>query len=82
MDFIRSLDPKLVSSVVTIGLSRAVLAVGGDPVGDPLWNSLIALALGAIVGWVWPNEASHLRDVRKDPQLAARDSEATLLGKQ
>lgn len=66
MGFIRNLDAKLVSSVVTIGLSRAVLALGGDPVGDPLYNSLISLALGAVVGWLYPNTGTVLRTKQED----------------
>jgi hypothetical protein len=66
MGFIRSLDPKLVSTLLATGLARAVLALGGDPVGDPLYNGLIALAVGAVVGWLWPNAGTVLRTPQED----------------
>ena len=61
LTFLRGLDPKLVSAIVVLSLTRAVLSIGGDPVGDPLWNSVIALVAGAVVGWLWPNDGSVLR---------------------
>lgn len=61
MAFVRSLDPKLVSTLIATALARGVLAIGGDPVGDPLYNGLISLAVGAVVGYLWPNDGTVLR---------------------
>lgn len=61
LDFVRSLDSKLVSTLLSTALARGALALGGDPVGDPLWNGLISLAVGAVIGWLWPNDGSVLR---------------------
>lgn len=76
MTFIRNLDPKLVSSLLAITLARGVLELGGDPVGDPLWNGVIVLAVGAVVGWLWPNDGTVLRTEQEsgnpDPDLVER----------
>jgi hypothetical protein len=61
MGAIRALDPKLVSTVLTTALVRLVLELGGDPVGDPLYSGLISLAVGAMVGFFWPNDGTVLR---------------------
>ena len=59
------LDNKLLTSVVTIGLTRVVLAVGLD-VDDPLVGTVISLAVGAVVGYLTPNEATVLRTPQED----------------
>jgi hypothetical protein len=61
MVFLRSLDSKLVTTVVGIALMRVLLELGGDPVGDPLWSNLIALAVGGFAGWWKSNVGSALR---------------------
>ena len=61
MTFLRKLDSKLVVTLVSIALARGVLAVGGDPVGDPLWNGLISLIVGALAGYLTPNAGTLLR---------------------
>jgi hypothetical protein len=58
--FARSLDPKLVVTVASIGAARAVLALGGDPV-DPLWAAVISLAVGAVAGFYKANDGTVLR---------------------
>lgn len=85
MGFIRSLDPKLVSTVIATALARAILAIGGDPVGDPLWNGLIALGVGAIVGWLWPNDGTvlrtkHERGNPRGPRRSAAERGESLIG--
>lgn len=54
-------DNKLLTSLVTIALTRLVLAVGLD-VEDPLVGTAISLAVGAIVGYLTPNEGTVLRE--------------------
>jgi hypothetical protein len=58
---LRALDPKLGATVLGTVLARGVLELGGDPVGDPLWSGLVALAVGAFAGWAWPNAGTLLR---------------------
>ena len=55
------LDNKLITSFVTVALTRAVLAIGLD-VDDPLVGTAIALAVGAVVGYLTPNDATVLRN--------------------
>jgi hypothetical protein len=74
--FIRSLDPKLWTTVISAAATRLVLEAGGDPVGDPLWSSLIALAVGAFVGWRTPNDGTVLRTPQEsgnaDPEMGEK----------
>jgi hypothetical protein len=53
-------DNKLLTSLLTTAITRAVLAIGLN-VDDPLVGTAISLAVGAIVGYLTPNEGSVLR---------------------
>jgi hypothetical protein len=70
---VRSLDAKLVSTVLTIGAARLILALGGDPL-DPFVASVISLGAGSIVGYVWPNAGTILRTEQEsgNPNPAGR----------
>jgi len=65
MAFIRALDPKLVSTLVTAIIARLALELGVAE-DDPLLQSAIALVVAAVVGFLTPNEGSVLRTVHDD----------------
>jgi len=79
LTFLRNLDPKLVSTLLATALARGVLEVGGDPINDPLWSGVVSLAVGAVVGWLWPNDGTVLRTAQEsgnpDPALAPTGGE-------
>ena len=79
LTFLRTLDPKLVSTLLATALARGVLEVGGDPINDPLWSGVVSLAVGAVVGWLWPNDGTVLRTSQEsgnpDPALAPTGGE-------
>lgn len=52
-------DNKLLATVLTTAATRAVLALGIDV--DPFVESVISLAVGAVVGYRTPNEGTVLR---------------------
>lgn len=54
------LDNKLLTTVLTAAITRAVLAIGLD-VEDPLVGTTISLIVGAAVGYFTPNEGTDLR---------------------
>lgn len=54
------IDNKLLTTLLTIALTRAVLAVGLD-VEDPLVGTGISLLVGLAVGYFTPNEGTVLR---------------------
>lgn len=61
LNFLRSLDPKLIATIVTTAITRLAFEVG-IPGDDPLLQSAVALAAGAVAGWLWPNEGTLLRE--------------------
>lgn len=69
-----NLDPKLVVTVVTAALTRAVLALGLS-VDDPLVGTVISLAAGAVAGYLVPNEGTVLRTPQEDGNAAVPSEE-------
>ena len=61
MGFLKSLDPKLVSALVTAALVRLGLELGVAE-DDPLLQSFIALAAAAVAGYFTPNDGTLLRE--------------------
>lgn len=64
MDFLRSLDPKLISTVVTFALTRLALELGID--WDPTLEAIAAGIAASIVGYLTPNQATILRTAHDD----------------
>lgn len=60
-----NLDPKLVSVVVTAALTRFATYLGLLTI-DPLVESAIALAAGAVAGYFTPNDGTILRTEQPD----------------
>lgn len=58
--FLRSLDPKLVTTLVTAALVRLALELGVAE-NDPLLQGVIALAVAAVVGYRTSNDGTVLR---------------------
>jgi hypothetical protein len=58
-------DPKMKYQLLSGLVSYALLKYGGIKL-DPVLEGFIALAIGGIVGYRVPNEASELREVNED----------------
>lgn len=61
MGFIRSLDPKLVTTLLTAAIVRVATELLGVAEDDPLLQGFIALAVAAVVGWLTPNAGTLAR---------------------
>jgi hypothetical protein len=59
MSFLRSLDPKLVATVLTFALTRGILELG--IAWDPTTEGIVAGVVAAVVGYLWPNDGTLLR---------------------
>lgn len=64
MTFLRTLDPKLTYTVVSAILARVVLELGVSD--DETVQSVLPLAIAAVVGYVTPNDATVLRTEQED----------------
>jgi hypothetical protein len=77
--FLSNLDPKLVGTVAgTLG-ALAVTSLGFDVEGYIIpeyltWKVGIALGVGALTGWIWPNAGSALRKAAKNADVVPADS--------
>lgn len=60
-----NLDPKLVAVVVTAALTR-LAGYLGLLTTDPMIESAIALAAGAVAGYLTPNDGTVLRRPQED----------------
>jgi hypothetical protein len=72
---LRALDPKLVSFALGAGLTYLAVEVFGFAADDPLAQATIALIVGSVIGWGWPNAATIARTNHEvgnaiDPNLA------------
>jgi len=59
--FLRTLDPKLVTTLASLAITRVAVELLGVVESDPLLQSVIALTVAAIVGYLTPNAATILR---------------------
>lgn len=66
MAFLRTLDPKLVTTLVTAIIVRVATELLGVAEDDPLLQAAIALAAAAVVGWLTPNDGTVLRTEHED----------------
>lgn len=73
MNFLRTLDPKLVRTVVGYALSYIVLELGLDLDADT--QAAIALAVAGAVGYRTANEATVLRSPQADGNPVVPDLE-------
>lgn len=64
-DFIRQLDPKLVTTLLSAAIVRLGLELGVAE-SDPLLQGFIALAVAAVVGYLTPNSGTVLRTEQED----------------
>lgn len=62
--FVRSLDPKLVTTVLSFAATRTALALGVSL--DPALEAAIAGIVAALVGYWTANEATVLRTPQED----------------
>lgn len=60
MSFLRSLDPKLVATVLTFALTRLVLELG--IAWDPTVEAIVSGVVAAVVGYLTPNDGTVLRE--------------------
>jgi hypothetical protein len=75
--FLRTLDPKLVTTLASLAITRAAVELLGVAESDPLLQAVIALVVAAYVGYKTPNAATVLRtpqesgnpDMARAPQL-------------
>lgn len=69
---LRALDPKLVAVVVGAGLTWLFVEVLGFAADDPVAQAAIALIVGSILGWGWPNAGTILRTDQESGNALAR----------
>jgi len=73
---LRALDPKLVSFALGAGLTYLATEVFGFAVDDPVAQSAIALIVGSVVSWGWPNAATIARTSHESGNALAPDAAA------
>jgi hypothetical protein len=59
--FIRTLDPKLVTTLVSLAITRVAVELLGVAESDPLLQSVISFAVAGVTGYLTPNAATILR---------------------
>lgn len=77
LTFLRTLDAKLVTTLVSLAITRAAVELLGVAESDPLLQSVIALAAAAVVGYLTPNAGTVLRTDQQSgnpvpPEIAER----------
>ncbi|HYI79990.1 MAG TPA: hypothetical protein VEW67_03945 [Thermoleophilaceae bacterium] len=76
---LRTLDSKLVSTVVTTGLTYLAVELVDFAENDPLLQAFVSLVAGSIVGYRWPNAGTVLR-TEHDPGSPPLDEVREQLG--
>jgi hypothetical protein len=76
MSFIRTLDPKLVVTLVTLAITRVAVELLGVAESDPLLQTFIALVAAAVAGYWTPNAATVLRTEQESGNAIAPDASA------
>ncbi len=74
MDFFRTLDSKLVATVLTAALTRLAVEFLGVAESDPLLQGFIALAVATVAGFLVPNDGTVLRTEHADGNAVPPDS--------
>lgn len=72
LTFLRTLDPKLVTTLASLAITRAAVELLGVAESDPLLQAVLALAVAAIVGYRTPNDGTVLRTPQEsgNPDMA------------